>query len=86
MVIETRHGDFTVNDIDRKKQKELYRQNRAVFWVTEGGSERYDILLDNIQEVSGLKEGDLGDLLQSEIVEVLSDIFQAYQGIDKKKV
>ena len=84
---KTDYGEFTVKDIDRERQKELFRQNRAVFFGSPpDGSARFDKLLDDIQEASGLKDEDLAHLRQDEIGDVMIAIYKAWQGFDKKKV
>ena len=71
MIVETKHGDFEVNEITRKQRRDHYKEVKKAF------NEKNDLI-----EMHDLADKKLKGLTVVEEDEVLSAIIVAYMGLE----
>tara|TARA_R100001443_G_scaffold56496_1_gene67448 strand:- start:2742 stop:3020 length:279 start_codon:yes stop_codon:yes gene_type:complete len=85
MVIETKHGDFEVNEITRKQRREHYKEVKKVFNLDNNLEEMHE-LADKFTLLAFGTEKKADEALKGlsalEEDEVLSSIIVSYMGLD----
>ncbi len=84
MIVDTKHGQYECNDINRKQRRDLYKKVKQIY-----ASEDMEQMHDLADEFAILAFGDekkaneeLGKLTAIEEDEVLMTIINAYMGIE----
>lgn len=84
MIVDTKHGQYECNDINRKQRRDLYKKVKQIYT-----SEDMEQMHDLADEFAILAFGDekkanekLGKLTAIEEDEVLMTIINAYMGIE----
>mgnify|MGYP006908360258 FL=1 len=84
MIVDTKHGQYECNDINRKQRRDLYKKVKQIY-----ASEDMEKMHDLADEFAILAFGDekkanekLGKLTAIEEDEVLMTIINSYMGIE----
>ncbi len=89
MIVETKHGEFEVNDITRKQRRDHYKKVKLVFSLQDDDPKKPELLHDLADEFTLLafqdeKEAEekLKGLDAMQEDEVLAKIIVAYMGLE----
>jgi len=81
-------GEFEVNDIPYSKARELHKANVKAFWNRADDDpidpDAYYELLDQVKEMSGLKDKDLSSYKMLEVDQILQHCLMEYTGLNPK--
>jgi|ETNmetMinimDraft_23_1059889.scaffolds.fasta_scaffold01190_10 hypothetical protein len=80
-------GDFEVKDLPYKTARQLHRKNSRVFWgksEEDVNPDEYYDLLEEVRELSGLKDVELNKLTMLEVDQLLQQILMDYLGLNPK--
>jgi len=85
-MIKTPHGEFDIRPITFGERRELHRLEMKVFWNDEIERDAYfDLLNWCMDKAFENPEKSLKTLDDSQIDEVLNDVYLEYKGLTKKK-
>jgi hypothetical protein len=85
-MIKTPHGEFEIRPITFGERRELHRLEMKVFWDDEIERDAYFELLNWCMDKAFKDpEETLKKLNDSQIDEVLNDVYLEYKGLSKKK-
>ena len=85
-MIKTKHGEFDVRPITFGERRELHRLEMKVYWEDKLERDAYFDLLNWVMNAAFEDpETVLNNLDDSQIDEVLNDIYIHYKGLAKKK-
>jgi hypothetical protein len=76
--------EWNINDITYKEKRELWKLSVKSFPEGEINQDNYFVLMDKVEELSGLVEKDIAMLTMGEVDQLLQEVFQQYVGIEKK--
>lgn len=76
--------EWSVNDITYKQKRELWQLSLNAFKDDKDNQDEYFILINKVEEFSGLVEKDLSKLSMAQIDLLLQEIFTQYMGLEKK--
>jgi hypothetical protein len=76
--------EWLVNDITYKQKRELWQLSLNAFKDDKDNQDEYFILINKVEEFSGLVEKDLSKLSMAQIDLLLQEIFTQYMGLEKK--
>ena len=76
--------EWEVKSITYKEKRELWQLSLNAFKDGTTNQEAYFVLLNKVEEISGLKEKDLEKLSMADIDALLQEIYSQYMGLEKK--
>ena len=76
--------EWSVNDITYKQKRELWQLSLNAFKDDKDNQDEYFILINKVEEFSGLVEKDLSKLSMAQIDLLLQEIFTQYMVLEKK--
>ena len=76
--------EWEVKSITYKEKRELWQLSLNAFQDGKPNQEAYFVLLNKVEEISGLKEKDLEKLSMADIDALLQEIYSQYMGLEKK--
>ena len=76
--------EWEVKSITYKEKRELWQLSLNAFKDGTTDQEAYFVLLNKVEDISGLKEKDLEKLSMADIDALLQEIYSQYMGLEKK--
>lgn len=76
--------EWEVKSITYKEKRELWQLSLNAFKDGTTDQEAYFVLLNKVEDISGLKEKDLEKLSMTDIDALLQEIYSQYMGLEKK--
>jgi hypothetical protein len=76
-------GDFEVNDLTYRQERDLRRYNSKIWWnksAEELSADEYFDLLDKVEEMSGIDEKTLSKYKGNDVDKILQAILMEYIG------
>ena len=76
--------EWEIKSITYKEKRELWQLSLNAFKDGTTDQEAYFVLLNKVEDISGLKEKDLEKLSMADIDALLQEIYSQYMGLEKK--